>query len=303
MTRVFSLGSEWVYFKIYSGYKIADIILLEYLSEKIEKLLSENSIKKWFFIRYNDSDSHLRIRFQVSNPENVFQVITELHPVFENLLQKNVIWKVQNDTYVREIERYGNQTINDSETLFYFDSKMILEYLSLKNNLEKEENQLLFTFLSIDSFLNAFHLSISEKLELLDNMQQSFKKEFNATKVLKSELDKHYRELESKIVSAMTEYSSEMYQIVEDKFANIHTIAASIKENLEINLNSFLSSHIHMMINRQFTSRQRQYETVIYDHLYRYYKTCYYRKVPFFVGNVDFLLQVDSADLQSVPAK
>lgn len=282
MTRVFSLGSEWVYFKIYSGYKIADIILLEYLSKKIEKLLSENSIKKWFFIRYNDSDSHIRIRFQVSNPENVFQVIKELHPVFENLLEKNFIWKVQNDTYVREIERYGNQTINDSETLFYFDSKMILEYLRLKNNLGKEENQLLFSFLSIDSFLNAFHLSTSEKLELLDNMQQSFKKEFKATKVLKSELDKHYRELESKIVSAMTEYSSEMYQIVEYKFVNIHTIAASIKENLEINLNSFLSSHIHMMINRQFTSRQRQYETVIYDHMYRYYKTCYYRKMNFY---------------------
>ena len=93
MTRIFSLGSEWVYFKIYSGYKIADVILLEYLNEKIEKLLSENSIKKWFFIRYNDSDSHLRIRFQVSNPENVFHVIKELNPVFEDVLQKNFIWK------------------------------------------------------------------------------------------------------------------------------------------------------------------------------------------------------------------
>jgi len=278
MTRVFSLGSEWVYFKIYSGYKIADIILLEYLSEKIEILLSENSIKKWFFIRYNDSDSHLRIRFQVSNPENVFQVIKELYPVFENLLQKNFIWKVQNDTYIREIERYGLNTIKDSETLFYFDSKMILEYLSMKNDLEKEENQLLFSFLSIDSFLNAFELTISEKLTLLDDMQQGFKKEFNATKVLKSELDKHYRELENEISSCMDDDSNAIFQIVEDKFQNIHPIAKSIKKNLEINLNSFLSSHIHMMINRQFTSRQREYETLIYDHLHRYYKTCFYRK-------------------------
>ncbi len=75
MNRVFSLGSEWVYFKIYSGYKIADIILLEYLNEKIKLLQSENYIKKWFFIRYNDSDSHIRIRFQVNKTEDVFQVI------------------------------------------------------------------------------------------------------------------------------------------------------------------------------------------------------------------------------------
>lgn len=282
MNRVFSLGSEWLYFKVYSGYKIADVILLEYLKEKIEWLESKNHIKKWFFIRYNDSDSHLRIRFQVHNSEAVFQVIKELNPVFEDLLHKNFIWKVQNDTYLREIERYGVQTIVDSETLFYFDSKMIMDYLSLKNNFEKEETQLLFSLLSTDSFLNAFSLSTSEKLALLDGMQQSFKKEFNATKVLKSELDKHYRTLEKKISNVMNSGESyelsPLYEIIEEKSSNIKPVVESIKQNLQINLNSFLSSHIHMMVNRQLTSRQREYETVIYDHLYRYYKTCFYKK-------------------------
>ncbi len=282
MSSVFSLGSEWVYFKVYSGYKMADVILLEYLKEKIELLESGNYIKKWFFIRYNDSDSHLRIRFQVHKREDVFQVIKELNPVFEDFLQKNYIWKVQTDTYLREIERYGKNTIQDSETLFYFDSIMIIDYLSLKNNFEKEKTQLLFSFLSIDSFLNAFSLSTSEKLNLLDEMQQSFKKEFNATKILKSELDKHYRTLEKEISNAMDcdkSYKlSSLYPIIEEKSSNIKPVVLTIKQNLEINLNSFLSSHIHMMINRQFTSRQREYETLIYDHLYMYYKACFYRK-------------------------
>ena len=159
---------------------------------------------------------------------------------------------------------------------------MMLDYLMLKNNFEKEETQLLFSFLSIDSFLRTFSLSVSEKLTLLDIMQQSFKKEFNATKVLKSELDKHYRELEKEISNGVNDVSNQeflpLYEIIEEKSENIKPIIDSIKENLEINLNSFLSSHIHMMINRQFTSRQREYETLIYDHLFRYYKTCYYRK-------------------------
>lgn len=283
MNRVFSLGSEWVYFKIYSGYKIADVILLEYLNEKIEFLTSQNIIKKWFFIRYNDSDSHLRIRFQVNKVDDVFHVVKELNPVFEDLLHKNFIWKVQNDTYLREMERYGLHTIEDSETLFYFDSKMIMDYLSLKNNFKNDKTLLLFSFLSIDSFLNAFSLSTSEKLALLDDMQHGFKKEFNATKVLKTQLDKHYRELEKEISTVMNfdeSYElSPLYEIINEKSSNIQPIFQSIKENLEINLNSFLSSHIHMMINRQFTSRQREYETLIYDHLFRYYKTCCYRKV------------------------
>lgn len=276
MNRVFSLGSEWVYFKIYSGYKIADVILLEYLKEKIVFLVSEIIIEKWFFIRYNDPDSHIRIRFQMSKTEDVFYVINELNLVFDDVLHKNFIWKVQNDTYLREIERYGSKTVEDSETLFYYDSEMILNYLSLKNGFKNDKTQLLFSFLSIDSFLDAFSLSPSEKLTLLDDMHQGFKKEFNATKVLKSQLDKHYRELEKEISTAMNDDESyelsPLYKIIEQKSSNIKPIVESIKENLEINLYSFLSSHIHMMINRQFTSRQREYELVIYDHLYRYYK-------------------------------
>lgn len=291
MNRVFSLGSEWVYFKIYSGYKIADIILLEYLKEKIELLQSQNHIKKWFFIRYNDSDSHLRIRFQLNSHESFFHIMNELNPLLEDLLVKNYIWKVQNDTYLREIERYGEKTIEDSETLFCYDSKMILDYLGLKNKFKKEEMQLLFSFLSIDSFLSAFSLSTSEKLNLLDNMQQGFKEEFNATKVLKSELDKHYRGLEKEISNVMnlnSDYElSALYAIVREKNKIIKPVVESLKQNLEINLNTFLSSHIHMMVNRQYTSRQREYETLIYDHLYRYYKTCFYRKVDALSYEVD----------------
>lgn len=282
MNRVFSLGSEWVYFKIYAGYKISEVILLDYLNEKIELLLTENVIKKWFFIRYNDSDSHIRIRFQLNNNEDVFQIIKELNPVFEDLLQKNFIWKVQNETYLREIERYGLNTMEDSETLFYFDSKMIMDYLVLKNDFQNEKTQLLFSFLSIDAFLNAFSLSTSEKVIFFDDLQQGFKKEFNATKVLKSELDKHYRGFENEISNCMNAISNHellpLYEIIEKKSCNINPVVQVIKQNLEINLNAFLSSHIHMMINRQFTSRQREYETLIYDHLYRYYKTCFYRK-------------------------
>lgn len=283
MNNVFSLGSEWVYFKLYSGYKIADVILLDYLKEKIERLQAENHIKKWFFIRYNDPDSHLRIRFQVDKSENVFQIIKEFHLIFEDLLHKNFIWKVQNDTYLREIERYGLKTIEASESLFCFDSEMIVGYLSFKNYFEKEETQLLFSCLSIDSFLNAFSLSFSEKLTLLDAMQQGFKKEFNATKILKSELDKHYRGLEKEISNFTNNVSNEdlapLYKLIQEKSENIKPVAQAIKENLEINLNAFLSSHIHMMINRQYTSRQREYELVIYDHMFRYYKTCFYGKV------------------------
>ena len=275
MKRDFCIGSEWLYYKIYTGVKTADIILLENLYPVIEKLKTENRIQKWFFIRYKDPEQHIRIRFYSKNPENTFYVIAKLYPILNTLLQENTIWKVQTDTYQREIERYGKNTIEESETLFWQDSEMILDYLSLKSSSPRDEMQLIFSFLAIDSFLNSFSLNNEDKLTLMNESQIAFKEEFQADRTLNKELDKQFRILlpEMKLfLSNTTESTTEIVQIIEEKENQIQNTAKSIKEKIQIPLQSFLSNQIHMMINRQYTSQQRKYELIIYDYLYRYYK-------------------------------
>lgn len=280
MKRDFCVGSEWLYYKIYTGVQITDSILVEKLQSIIQELLKKKTIEKWFFIRYKDTDEHLRIRFYSPKPENLFQVITSLHSVFEELMQQSIIWKVQIDTYQREIERYGVKTINDSESLFYYDSEMILNYISLKPYFINEHTQLLFSFLAIDSFLNSFSLTIEQKFELTETLQVSFKKEFNADKFLKKELDKNFRVLSDEISSflnyEMEEDFYELYDLIRFKEKCVIKLASGIKDKLQTSLYTFLISHIHMTLNRQFTSRQRQYECLIYDHLYRHYKQMRY---------------------------
>jgi thiopeptide-type bacteriocin biosynthesis protein len=277
MKRDFCLGSEWLYYKIYTGVKTTDIVLIEILCPVINLLKNENLIKEWFFIRYNDSDAHLRIRFLIDSPNKLAQIIAMLYPVFNELLEQNSIWKVQTDTYKREIERYGQNTMIDSEFIFWQDSEMVLQYLILKKEFVNSDIQLFFSFCAIDSFLNLFHLTNTNKLELMDELQLSFKEEFNADRILKKELDKQYRELFPEINrflsgKAINDYP-EISELIDKKKNEINKVALRIKENLEISLSSFLMSHIHMMVNRQYTSKQRMYELIIYDHLYRYYKT------------------------------
>jgi len=279
--RSFCIGSEWLYFKIYTGVRTADIILKEKLAPILSSLVNDKTILKWFFIRYNDPDDHIRIRFYSERKENIAIIIDTLYPVFENLLDSLIIWKLQTDTYEREIERYGDKTIIDSESIFYYDSEMILEYIFLKPYFEKEETQLLFSFLAIDSFLNTFSLNIFEKLTLLDGLQESFKKEFDASKQLKKEFDKNYRELSDDIDSFLTHKMAtvyaEIYRIIYKKEKEIEKTVLTIKNNIQIQLDSFLSSHIHMMLNRQYKSKQRYYECLIYEHLFRYYKMIHYK--------------------------
>ncbi len=188
-----------------------------------------------------------------------------------------MVWKVQTDTYQRELERYGEKTIEDSETLFWLDSEMMMDYLSIKKDFANEKQQLLFSLLAIDDFLDAFRLSNMQKISLLNNMQMGFKKEFDADKVLRKELDNHFRLMKNDIQSildrtARKDYSV-IFNVIEKKHERIFGVVNSIKKQLELSLEGFLMSHIHMMINRQYTSRQRQYELLIYDHLHRYYKT------------------------------
>lgn len=282
MKRNFCLGSEWLYYKIYTGVRTADIVLLEKLQPIILQLKRERLISEWFFIRYKDNDEHLRIRFLINNSKNLSKVIAKMYPVLNAMLEENLVWKIETDTYKREIERYGENTMIDSEFLFWQDSEMILDYLKIKPCFIKDEIQLLFSFYAIDSFLNLFSLNNLEKLDLMNELQLSFKQEFNADKVLKNEMNKQYRELFQDINDVLTENAQnhfpEIFKIVQDKKTKISDTIVLIKEKLEISVSTFLISHIHMMINRQYTSKQRMYELIIYDQLYRYYKMNEYKK-------------------------
>ncbi|NJM79924.1 MAG: lantibiotic dehydratase [Flavobacterium sp.] len=60
-------GNEWLYFKIYSGVKTGDYILTEKILPLVNDLLNDGSIQKWFFIRYYDTDNHIRFRVQLKN--------------------------------------------------------------------------------------------------------------------------------------------------------------------------------------------------------------------------------------------
>jgi hypothetical protein len=115
----------------------------------------------------------------------------------------------------------------------------------------------------------------------MDDLQSSFKKEFAADKILKKELDKQYREMAYEIQNIISydfiDVYPEIFEIVLEKQSQTNEIVLLIKSKLQISLSNFLISHIHMMVNRQYTSKQRMYEAVIYDHLYRHYKMMEHR--------------------------
>lgn len=278
--RTFILGDEWLYYKIYCGARTSDTILTEAIKPVTEEFLEKGWIDSWFFIRYADPDFHIRIRFHLQDVKYIGDSILKINTALQKYVEQHIIYKIQTDTYVRELERYGRDTMVVSEELFFYDSVMLLDGME---RIEDEELYFLFVVKAIDSLLNSFDYDNKEKLELVSQNSLAFKREFNADKLLNKQLDKKYRGLKNKLTSFLErDYMGEDYsildQIIDDKAKKSVSAIQKIRnkcqeKELEMPLDDLLSSYIHMLVNRAFRSKQRFYELVCYDFLLRYQKT------------------------------
>ncbi|WP_108807284.1 thiopeptide-type bacteriocin biosynthesis protein [Aquimarina spinulae] len=278
--RTYILGDEWLYYKIYCGARTSDVLLTETIKPLTAQLLEQGLIDSWFFIRYGDPDFHIRIRFRLPDIRAIGTVILQINAAMQHYVEQRVVYKLQTDTYIRELERYGTNTIGISEALFFYDSTMLLDAIAL---IEDEELYFLFVVKAIDRLLNSFGYEQQQKLELVARNSMGFKREFHADKGLNKQLDKKYRGLKSKLSSFLeTTSMQEDYKVLDDLLDHkakqslgvVQKIMEAQQDNqLEMPLDDLLSSYIHMLVNRAFRSKQRFYELVCYDFLVRYQKT------------------------------
>ncbi|UCA58267.1 thiopeptide-type bacteriocin biosynthesis protein [Chryseobacterium rhizoplanae] len=273
MKRKFPPGSEWLYLKIYTGVKIADLILEEALQPLIERFKENNYILKWFFIRYNDPKPHLRVRFRLNNPNDYDKILNKINESLKEYIESGEISSILIDTYNQENERYGENTIEEAETLFCTNSGFTLQCLHYD-----DQEKILVSLFYIDEVLSKLNLSAEEKLNWIKDFNNAFKQEFNADKKLNSQLDKKYREFKPKYLDFLQseeflkERNAVMTNIEEGNSILQDIISCNENQSLEMSLQSFFSSIFHMNINRLFVSNQRLFEMIIYDYLLRYYK-------------------------------
>src|SRR5690606_35099008 len=164
------IGDDWLYYKIYTGRKTTNYILVEVLKPIIENLIEKKIIIKWFFIRYEDPKHHIRLRFNFSDDKNLYLIINSLKDSLKILIEQDLVWRVQIDTYQREIERYGEKTIELAEEFFFVDSQLMVSFLSLIEGNEGEEIRWLFSLYTIDILLDNFDYNKETKLFLLEQL-------------------------------------------------------------------------------------------------------------------------------------
>src|SRR5690606_5257798 len=116
------------------------------------------------------------------------------------------------------------------------------------------------------------------KLSLLEQLKIGYGNEFGMNRNLKKQLDNKYRIERKKIENFFgIDKASKYTLILESLDIYNHNLKSIVKRILEqkeeFNLDDLTSSFIHMMMNRLFVSKNRFHEMVVYDFLYRYYKS------------------------------
>ncbi|HEX7846425.1 MAG TPA: thiopeptide-type bacteriocin biosynthesis protein, partial [Chitinophagaceae bacterium] len=281
--RVFPVGSEWLYAKIYCGTKTAEKLLAGVLKPFTEELLSEKIIDKFFFLRYHDSANHIRIRFHNSVEKEFWkEVIARLQNILQPFFDDQLVHNLQFETYIREVERYGFDTMDLSENIFMHHSKTVLDFISMLEGDEGEQYRWQVALKAIDLILDDFSYSLEQKRDLAKTMNKNFSEEFKIGSVERKKISERFADHKPVINILMSndwmkdenlekaiiifKNHDKCYENTVSEILN----AFSVKDNKE-RLGQLMASYLHMFINRVFVSNQRKTELVIYEYLWKYY--------------------------------
>lgn len=283
--RAFIPGSEWLYIKIYTAQENADAILVSHLYPLIRKMEKNKYIDKWFFVRYYEVDFHIRLRVYLREKRFWGEIMELLTGKLERMMTDKLIWKVQFDTYNRELERYEKNLIEEAESIFMYDSECVISILKQCKAYPPLANyRWLVALKLIDELFACFDMETEERQGLTHEISLNLKKEYALEGPYLKQFNSKYVKNRILIEDMLNEGEKKpdfarLTKAIDARTCRIKKIAEIIYGTTTERsvINSLLGSYIHMSVNRFFVSDNRIYEMFLTDFLARYYRGRIYK--------------------------
>ncbi|HKX85181.1 MAG TPA: lantibiotic dehydratase [Flavobacterium sp.] len=278
----FSIGEKWLYYKFYCGERAGEELLNHGINPIVDELKQKGLIDKWFFIRYYDAlGHHIRFRVLLKDLAGFNESIKTIKDHIKPFEDNKIVWKTQTDSYLRELQRYGYDAIESTESLFFNDSECTLKFADMIEGDSGEKVRWLFALLSMDHFLNDFGISLQDKCKIMNVAKTSFGKEYNRAGKLNKQINENFAKSEYEIdcfldADNIEEMYEPLWEITQQRSLMnrnaVNTIKQLSAENkLPAPLFQVMISYVHMICNRIFLTKHRIHEMVVYDYLYKYY--------------------------------
>lgn len=270
-------GDKWLFLKIYCGFNTADQLISSNISPLLEGKINSHCIDKWFFIRYGDPEHHLRVRAHFNDSENPLILLKTINQSLAPYTENRVVWKIEIDTYQRELKRYASN-FPLVESWFYEESKMVS--LIIKNILKEKNEDVRWqtTMAIIDGIFNVLGYSLMERAQATSRLAKAYGNEFNVDKTVRVQLAQNVRNRRKEVADVLSK------GIFHDNYPAINLLIQDFLVAIEpihmevIQTKDHLHSHLHMLCNRIFTSRQRLHEFVLFDMMSSFYNSELARK-------------------------
>jgi class I lanthipeptide synthase len=283
--RRFPPGSEWLYAKLYTGTASADRVLSETVRPLVAQAMRSGAADSWFFLRYGDPDWHVRLRLH-GNPRTLAsEVLPAMHESLRPLIRDGLVWRVQLDTYEREVERYGGwEAIELAERIFHVDSEAALEVLAQLEGDDGADARWRLGALGIDMLLSDLGLDMEARRTLAARLRKGYGAEFRSGKNLHIQMGARFRkergDLERLLDPEMTADHPLRPAIdpLRERSARLAPLVSELRAlqaagRLAVPFNDLAASHVHLHVNRLLRSAHRPHELVLYDFLERLYES------------------------------
>lgn len=127
--RVRPVGSDWLAAHIYAPLVAQDYILAGPLRQFLRHM--DMPLSRWFFIRYNDGEPHMRLRINGDPRSLTNDALPALNDLARALVADGWCKRVEYKTYEREVERYGgDNALCRVEEWFWDDSQLCLDMIN-----------------------------------------------------------------------------------------------------------------------------------------------------------------------------
>jgi thiopeptide-type bacteriocin biosynthesis protein len=258
-------------------------VLVETVRPLVEELTGSGLAGKWFFIRYADAEPHLRLRFHGEPGRLAAELLPRLEVVLAPLLDDGRVWRMQLDTYAREVERYGgDEGMLLAERLFCLDSECALSILEGVPGDEGLAWRWKLALCGIDLLLDALALDPEARLAWARRRRVAFARELRAGSHLNRQLGEKYRKERQGLAELLSllrgngglEYPA--LRALRQRTDGLADVAGQLRMlehagRLAVAIPELADSYAHMHVNRMLRSAHRFQELAIHDLLERIY--------------------------------
>jgi thiopeptide-type bacteriocin biosynthesis protein len=277
--RRFTPASPWLYLKLYTGTGTADRVLSA-IAPVLREAIAAGDASHWFFLRYHDPGPHLRVRLAGDPARLLGAVLPAIERAIAPHLASGAVWRMQIDTYERELERYGGAVgIDTCERVFWIDSEAMLGVLELLEGDAGAEARWRLGLRGADQLLEALGMDEPARGALFARARDDLGREHHADAAFYARLGERWKReragLEALLardpaIDAEHEYAPAL-QLLAERSARLAELRPAPRELP--GFDGFAWSLVHMHLNRLLHASHRAQELVLYDFLRRWHES------------------------------